>query len=219
MRIPDHLTCLLRNLHMGQEAIVRTKHGTTDWFKIGKGICQGCILSPCLFNIYAEYIMQKCWAGWIKTVGRNINSLRYADDTTSMAENEEELKGLLMKVKEESEKAGLELNIIKTKIMAFCPITSWQIKEEKVGSSDRFYFLGLQSHFGLWLQPWNLKDSCSWTESYDKLRQQIKNQRHRFADKGLGSQSYGFSSSCVRMWELDHKEGWAPKKCCFKLQC
>ena len=193
-----------------------------EWFKIDNGV-QGCLLPPWLFNLYTEYIM---WNAGLdesqavfKIARRNINNLSYADDTTLMAESGEELKGLLMKVKEESEKAGLELNIIKTKIMAFCPITSWQIKEEKVGSSDRFYFLGLQSHFGLWLQPWNLKDSCSWTESYDKLRQQIKNQRHRFADKGLGSQSYGFSSSCVRMWELDHKEGWAPKKCCFKLQC
>ena len=141
MRIPDHLTCLLRNLHMGQEAIVRTKHGTTDWFKIGKGICQGCILSPCLFNIYAEYIMQKCWAGWIKTVGRNINSLRYADDTTLVEESEEELKSLLMKVKEEHKKAGLKFNIQKTKIMASRFITSWQIDEENVETVIDFIFL------------------------------------------------------------------------------
>ena len=117
MTIPDHLTCLLRNLYAGQEATVRTGHGTTDWFQIGKGIRQGCILSPCLFNLYAEYIMinaglDEAQAG-IKTAGRNINNLRYADDTTFMAESAEELKSLLMRVKGESEKAGLKLNIQK----------------------------------------------------------------------------------------------------------
>ena len=129
MAIPDHLTCLLRNLYGGQEATVRTEHGTTDWFQIGKGVCQGCILSPCLFNLYAEYIMRnarldEAQAG-IKIAGRNINNLRYADDTTLMAESKEELKSLLMKVKEESQKAGLKLNIQKAKIMASSPITSW----------------------------------------------------------------------------------------------
>uniref|UniRef100_A0A8B9YL60 RNA-directed DNA polymerase n=1 Tax=Bos mutus grunniens TaxID=30521 RepID=A0A8B9YL60_BOSMU len=136
--IADHLTCLLRNLYAGQEATVRTGHGTTDWFQIGKGVCQGCILSPCLFNLYAEYIMRN--AGLeetlentgIKIAGRNINNLRYADDTTLMAENEEELKSLLMKVKVESEKVGLKLNIQKTKIMASGPITSWEIDGETV---------------------------------------------------------------------------------------
>ena len=127
MGIPDHLTCLLRNLYAGQEATVRTGHGTTDWFQIGKGVHQGCILSPCLFNFYAEYIMRKAGleeaqAG-IKIAGRNSNNLRYADDTTLMAESEEELKSLLMKWKEESEKVGLKLNIQKTKIMASGPIT------------------------------------------------------------------------------------------------
>ena len=131
MGIPDHLICLLRTLYAGQEATVRTGHGTTDWFQIGKGVCQGCILSPCLFNLYAEYIMrnaglEETQAG-IKIAGRNINNLRYADDTTLMAESEEELKSLLMKVKEESEKVGLKLNIQKMKIMASSPITSWQI--------------------------------------------------------------------------------------------
>ena len=134
MGIPDHLTCLLRNLYPGQEATVRTGHGKTDWFQIGKGACQGChllILSPCLFNFYAEYIMrnaglEEAQAG-IKIAGRNINNLRYADDTTLMAESEEELKNLLKKVKEQSEKVGLQLNIQKTKIMASSPITSWQI--------------------------------------------------------------------------------------------
>ena len=128
---PDHLACLLRNLYTGQEATVRTGHGTTDWFQIGKGVHQGCILSPCLFNLHAEYIMrntglEETQAG-IKIVGRNINNLRDADDTTLMAESEEELKSLLMKVKDESEKVGLKLNIQKTKIMASGPITSWEI--------------------------------------------------------------------------------------------
>ena len=125
MGIPDHLTRLLRNLYAGQEATVRTGHGTTDWFQIGKGVCEGCILSPCLFNFSAEYIMrnaglEETQAG-IKIDGRNINHLRYADDNTLMAESEEELKSLLMKVKEEGEKVGLKLNIQKTKIMALVP--------------------------------------------------------------------------------------------------
>jgi len=143
MGIPDHLTCLLRNLYAGQEATVRTGHGITDWYQIGKGVCQGCILSPCLFNFYEEYIMRnarldEAQAG-IKIVRRNINNLRYADNITFMAGSEEELKSLLMKVKEESEKTGLKLNIQKTKIMASSPITSWQIDVETV--SD-FIFLG-----------------------------------------------------------------------------
>ena len=146
MGIPDHLTCLLRNLYAGQEATVRTGHGTTDWFQIGKGVCQGCILSPCLFNLYAEYIMrntglEEAQAG-IKIAGKNINNLRYADDTTLMVESEEELKSLLMKVKEESEKVGLELNIQKTKIMASSPITSWQIDGETMETVTDFISLG-----------------------------------------------------------------------------
>ena len=151
MGIPDHLTCLLRNLYAGQEATVRTGHGTTDWFQIGKGVHQGCILSPCLFNFCAEYIMQnagldEAQAG-IKIAGRNTNNLRYADDSTFMAARE--LKSLLMKVKEESEKVGLELNIQKTKIMASSPNTSWQIWGNN-GNSDRLYlfiylFLALKS--------------------------------------------------------------------------
>ena len=128
MGIPDHLTHLFRNLYAGQEATVRTGHGPTDWFQIGKGVCQGCILLPCLFNLYAEYIMrnagrEEAQAG-IKIAGRNINNLRYEDDTTLMAESEEELKSLFMKVKEGSKKVGLKLNIPKTKIMASGPITS-----------------------------------------------------------------------------------------------
>ena len=146
MGIPDHLTCLLRILYAGQEATVRTGHGTTDWFQIGKGVCEGCILSPCLFNLYAEYIMwnaslDEVQAG-IKIAGRNINNLRYADDTTLMEEREEELKSLLMKVKEESEKVGLKLNIQKTKIMSSGPITSWQINGETMETLRDFIFLG-----------------------------------------------------------------------------
>ena len=149
MGIPDHLTCLLRNLHAGQEATVRTGHGTTDWFPIGKGEHQGCILSPCVFNFYAEYIMRN--AGLheaqvgIKTARRNINNLRYADDTTLTAESKEELMSLLMKVEEESEKVGLKLNIQKTKIMTSGPITSWQIDGEKMETVTDYYF-GLQNH-------------------------------------------------------------------------
>ena len=146
MGIPDHLTCLLRNLYAGQETTVRTGHGTIDWFQLGKRVCQGCILSPCLFNLYAEYIMKntgldEAQAG-IKIAGRNINNLRYADDTTFMAESEEELKSFLMKVKEESEKVGLKLNIQKTKIMASSSITSWQIDGETVETVSDFIFLG-----------------------------------------------------------------------------
>ena len=134
MGLPDHLTCLLRNLYAGLEATVRTRHGTTDWLQIGKRVCQSCMLSPCLFNFYAEYIMQnarldEAQAG-IKIAGRNINNLRYTDDTTLMAERKEELKSLLMKVKEKSEKVGLKLNIQKMKILASGPITSWQIDGE-----------------------------------------------------------------------------------------
>ena len=136
MEIPDQLTCLLRNLYAGQEATVRTGHGTTDWFQIGKRVPQGCILSPCLFNLYAEYLMRNTGLGeaqaGIKIAGRNINNLRYLDDTTLMAESEEELKIFLMKVKEESEKVGLKLNIQKTMIMACGPITPWQIDGETV---------------------------------------------------------------------------------------
>ena len=148
MGILDHLTCLLRNLYAGQEATVRTGHGTMDWFQIGKGVCQGCILSPCLFNLYAEYIMRnarldEAQAG-MEIARRNISSLRYADDTTLMAESEEDLKSLLMKVKKESEKAGLTLNIHKTRIVASHPITSWQIDGEAVETVTDFTLGGFQ---------------------------------------------------------------------------
>ena len=143
MGISDHLTCLLRNLYAGQEATVRTGHGITDWFQIMKGVRQGCILSPCLFNFYAEYVMrnaglEEAQAG-IKTARRNISNLRHADDTTLRAESKE-LKSLLMKVKEESEKAGVKLNIQKTKIMASGPITSWQIDGETMETVTDFFF-------------------------------------------------------------------------------
>ena len=149
MGIPEHLTCLLRNLYAGREATVRAGHGT-DWFQIGKGVCQGCILSPCLFNLYVEYIMrnaglEEAHAG-IKIARRNINNniniIRYADDTTLMAESEEELKSILMKVKEVSENVGLKPNIQKTKIMASGPITSWQIDGETGETVSDFIFWG-----------------------------------------------------------------------------
>ena len=143
MGTPDNLTCLLRNQYAGQGASVRTGHGTVDWFQIGKGVCQDCVLSPCLFNLYAEYTMrntelQEAQAG-LKTAERNINNLRYADDTILMAESKEELKSLLMKVKEESEKVGLKFNIQKTKIMASCSITSWQTDGEKMETVTEFF--------------------------------------------------------------------------------
>ena len=150
MGIPFYLTCLLRNLYSGQEATVRTEHGTTDWFQIGKEVRQGCILSPCLFILHAEHIMRnagldEAHAG-IKIAWRNISNLTYADDTSLTSEIEEKLKSLLMKLKEESEKASLKLNIQKMKIMAFCPITSWQTDEETMETVTDFIFGGLQTH-------------------------------------------------------------------------
>ena len=150
----------------------------------------------------------------IKIAGRNSNNLRYTDGTTLMKESKEDLKSLLMKVKEESEKVGLKLNIQQTKIMASGPITLWQIDGEIV-ETDRLYFFGLQNHCRWWLQPWNLKTLAPWKKSYDKPRQHIKKQRHYFAKKGPYSQSYGFSSGHVWMWELDYKESWVPKNWSF----
>uniref|UniRef100_A0AC11E0L1 Uncharacterized protein n=1 Tax=Ovis aries TaxID=9940 RepID=A0AC11E0L1_SHEEP len=164
MGIPEHLTCLLRNLYAGQEATVRTEHGTTDWFQIGKGVCQGCILSSCLFNFYAEYIIRNAGLeeaeAAIKIAGRNINNLRYTEDTTRKAESKEELKSLLMKVKEESEKVGFKLNIQKTKIMASGPITSWQIDGETVETVSDFIFLAPKS-LQMVTATMKLKDACS----------------------------------------------------------
>ena len=177
-------------------ATVRTAHGTTDWFQIGKGVHQGCVLSPCLFNLYEEYIMrnaglEEAQAG-IKIARRNINNLRYADDTALMAGSEEELKSLLMKMKEEREKVGLKLNIQKTKIMASGPITSWQIDGETMETVADFIFLDSK------ITPWK--------ESYDQPRQHIKKQRHYFSNKGLSSQGLVFP---VVMYGC---ESWTVKK-------
>ena len=152
----SHLTCFLRNLYAGQEATVITGHGTTDWFQIGKGVCLGCILSPCLFNLYAGYIirnagLEEAQAG-IKIARRIINNLRYADDTTLMAESEEELKSLSMKLEKESENVGLKLNIQKTKIMTSSPITSWQIDGGNKGHRERLFFG----------RGWELQNHCRW---------------------------------------------------------
>ena len=164
MGIPDHLTCLLRNLYAGQEPTVRTGHGTTDWFQIGKGVRQGCILSPCLFNLYAEYIMrttglEEAQVG-IRIAGRNINKLRYADDTTFMAESEEELKSLLMKVKEESGKVGLKLNLQKTKIMTFW---SYHFMGNRWGNSAKCQtlFWGAPKSLQMVIAVMKLKDAYS----------------------------------------------------------
>ena len=192
MGIRDHLTCLLRNLYAGQEATVRTGHGTTDWFQIGKGVCQGCILSPCLFNLYAEYIMrnaglEEARAG-IKISGRNINNLRYADDTTLMAESEEDLNSLLMKVKEESEKVGLKLNIQKTKVMAPGPITSWEVDGETVEAVSDFIFGGS-------------KVTADGDCSHEIKRRLLLGRKvmTNLDNKSPSSQGYGFSSGHVWM--------------------
>ena len=163
MGIPNHLTCLLRNLYPGQETTVRTGHGTTDWFQIGKGVCQACILSSCLFNLYAEYIrrnagLEEAQAG-IKIARRNINNLRYVDDNTLIAESEEEVKSLLMNVKEESEKVGLKLNIQKT-IMASGLITSWEIDGETVETVSDFV-LGAPKSLQMVTAAMKLKDTYS----------------------------------------------------------
>ena len=198
--IPDHLTYLLINLYAGQKASVRTRHGTTDWFQIGKGRCQGCLLSPCLFNLYAEYIMQNARldgaeAG-IKVAGRNINNLRYADDTTLMAESKENLKSFLMKVKEESEKGGLKLKIQKTNIMASGPITSWQVDRETM---ETVIFLGSKiiadgdcSH--------EIKRHLLFArKAMTNLDSILKSILKTFAKEVLSIQSYGFSNSHVWM--------------------
>ena len=200
MGIPDHLACLLRYLYSSQEATVRTGYGATDWFRIGKGVQQGGTLSLCSFNFYTEYIMQNARLdesqARVKIVRKNIDNLRYADDTTLMAESEEELKSLLMKVKEESGKLGLKLNIQKNKIMASSPIISWQIQGGEMQTMTDFLFLDSKI---------TVDDDCChefktlapWKESYDQLRPCIKKQRHHFANKGPYSQSYDFCSSHV----------------------
>ena len=202
----------------GQEATVRTGHGTTDWFQIGKGVRQCCILSPCLFNFYAEYIMrnaglEEAQAG-IKIAGRNISNLRYADDTTLMAESEKELKSLLMKVKEEW-KNWLRSQHSKNEDHGIRSHHFMANRWENNGNSDRFYFGGLQNHCRWWLHPWNWKTLDPWKKSYYQPRWHIKKQRQAFANKGPSSQSYGFSSGHVWMGELDCEESWAPKNWCF----
>ena len=203
MGIPDHLTCLLRNPYAGQETTFRTEHGTTNGFQIGKGVRQSCLLSPCLFNLYAECIMrnaglEEAQAG-IKITGRNINNFRYADDTTLVAESKEEPKSLLMKVKEESEKVGLKLNFQKTKIMASSLIISWQIDGETVETVAEFILGGSQI---------TVDGDCSHKiercllpgrKAMKNLDSILEKQRLYFANKCPCSQSYGFSSSHVGM--------------------
>ena len=201
MGIPDQLTCLQRNHYGGQETAVRTGHGTIDWFQIRKGVRQGCILSPSVFNLYADYIMrstglEEAQAG-IKIAGRNINNLRYADDTTLMVESKE-LKSLLMKVKEESEKVGLKLNIQKTKIMAFGPITSWEINGETMETVSDFIFWGSKITADGECSHEIKRHLLLGRKVMTKPRQHIKKQRHYFANKGTSSQGFGFSSS--RVW-------------------
>ena len=199
MGIPDYLTCILRSLYASQETTVRTGRGTTDWFQIGKGVCQGCILSSCLFNLYAEDIMgnarvDEAQAG-IKIARRNTNNLRYVDDTTVMAESEEELKSLLMQMKEESEKAGLKVNTQKMKIMASSPITSWQIDVETLKTLTDFIFLGSKI---------TADGDCSHEikrylllgrKAMTNLDSILKSRDINFVDKGPSSQSCDFSSS------------------------
>ena len=220
MGISDHLTHLLRNLYASQEPIVRTRHETTDWFQIGKGVRQGCILSPCLFNLYAEDIMwnaglDEAQAG-IKISGRNINNLGYADDTTLMVESEEELKSLLMKVKEESKKVGLKLNIQKTKIMASGLITSWQI-DRKTMETMRDFILGgskitadgdcsheIKRHLLLGRKPMINLDSILKSRDITLLTKIPVVKAMIFPVV-----MYGW------MWELDYKEGWVLMNWCF----
>ena len=218
MGIPDHISCLLRNLYVGQETIVRTGHETMDWFQTGKGIRQVCILSPCLFNFQGEDItwnarLDEAQAG-IKTAGRKINNLRYAEDTTLMAESEEELKSLLIQVKEESEKVGLKLNIQKTKIMASSPIISWQIDGETMETVIDFIFLASKI---------NADGDCSHEikrrlllgrKAMANLDSIIKSRDITLPTKVHLVKAMIFSSH-EWMCELDHKESWAPKNWCF----
>jgi len=191
--------CLLKNLYKGQEATVRTGYGTTDWFQIRKGVGQGCILSPCLRNLYAEYIMRNARLDQeqaeIKMVGRNINNLRYADNTTLMAENKE-LKSLWMKVKEESEKSGLKLNFQKMKVMASSPITSWQIDGETMETVTDFIFLGYKVTGDGDCSHEIKRRLLLGRKAMTNLDSILKSRLH-LANKGPSSQSHGFSSSPV----------------------
>ena len=202
MRIPEHLSCLLRNLYSGEGATVRTRHGTMDWFQTGKGVCQGCILSPCLLNLYAEYIMRNAGledaqAG-IKIAGRNLNNLRYADDITLMAESEEELKSLLMKVKEKSEKVGLKLNIQKTKIMASGPITSWEIDGETVETVADFILGGSKITAD--------GDTTLMSESEEELKSLLMRVKEESEKVGLKlniQKTKIMASGPITSWEID----------------
>ena len=190
-----------------------------DWFQIGQGVHQGYILSPYLFNLHAEYIMwhsglDKSQAG-IKIASRNINNLRYADDSILMVESEEELKSVLKDEKGQW-KSWLKIQHSEKD----CGIQSHHFmanRWENNGKSDRFYFLGLQNHWGWWLPPWNEKTLAPWKKSYDKPREDIIKQRHHIGNKVLSSQSYVFSSNHVQIWELGHKERWALKNWCFQI--
>ena len=230
MRVPDHLTCLLRNLYADQEATVRTGHETTylDWFQTGKGVRQDCILSPCLFNLYAEYIirnagLEEAQAG-IKIAGRNINNLTYADDTTLMAESEEELKSLLMKVKEESEKVGFKVNIQKTKIMASGPITSLEIDGETVGKHFHGETMETVADFIFLGSKITADGDCSHEiksrlllgrKVMTNLDSILKSKDITLPTKVRVVEAMVFSSSHIWMWELDYEESWAPKNWCF----
>ena len=190
-----------------------------DWFHIGKEVHQGCISSPCLFNLFAEYIIRnagldEAQAG-IKIARRNINNHRYPDDTTFKAESKEELKSLLMKVKEESEKPGLRLSIQKMKIMASSPITSWQIDWETMETVTNFIFLGSKITVDGDNSHQIKRCLLLGRKAMTNLDSELKKQRHYFVDKDPSSQSYGFSSSHVQMWVLDDKKGWVLKNWCF----
>ena len=216
MGIPDNLTCLLRNLYAGQEATVRTGHGT-DWFQIGEGVHQGCILSPCLFNLHAEYIMRNAGLDeaqvGIKIAGRIINYLRYGDDTTRKWRR---TKKPLVKSERGEGKSWFKTHVNqKANIMASHPISLWQIEGETKETVSGFIFFGLQNHGRWWLQAWYQKTLAHWKNSYDQPRQHIEKQRHSFANKGASNQGYSFSSSHVWMWELEYKESLVPKNWCF----
>ena len=203
MEIPDHLTCFLRNLYAGQEGTVRTGHGTTDQFQIEKGVHQGCILSPCLFNLNAEYIIRNPRLDEVQTgmkiARRNTNNLRYADDTTLRTESEEQLKSLLMEMKQESEKVGLKLYIQKTKIMTSGPITSWQIDGEIVETVTDLIFLGSKSNADVDCRHKIKRCLLLGRKAMTNLDSILKKQRYYFANKGPSNQSYGFSSRNVCM--------------------
>ena len=202
MGIPDHLICLLGNLHVGQEATDRTGHGTTDWFQIGKGAQQGCILSPCLFNLHAGHIMRN--ADWINQKLKS-RFLRCADDTSLMAYSEEELK------------AGLKINIQKMKIMASSPITSWQMDGGEVETVADFIFLGFKITVDSDCRNEMKRCLLPGRKAMTNLDNVLKS-RDLTSLTSQYSQSYGFSSSPVQMWELDHKEGWVVKNWCFQIR-